>query len=199
IESIENPNSADSGPIAVFETKYVSPIEAISMIRQLMDFPDDKNVTADGGLRIAIDPVSGKILASGRGDLMKRVKAILETIDTVPEGALASGTPTIETPQVIVYGVGGADPNTVLSVLQTIFAGSTDMNLALDPATSSLIARAKPSQHATIQATIDELSGESKQVEVFKLSRLDPQLAVLSINKLFSVTGENASANAPKV
>jgi type II secretory pathway component GspD/PulD (secretin) len=199
VDSIENPNTADAGPIAVFETKYVSPLEAISMIRQLMDFPEDKNVTADGGLRIAVDPVSGKLLASGRGDLVKRVRAILETIDTPGEGAVEGGAPTIETPQVLVYGTGGADPNTVLSVLQTMFSGATDMNLALDPTTGSLIARAKPSQHATIRATIDELSGESKQVDVFKLSRLDPQLAVLSINKLFATTGENAAANAPKV
>lgn len=198
VDSIANPNSADSGPIAVFETKYVSPLEAISMIRQLMDFPEDKNVTSDGGLRIAIDPISGKLLASGRSDLIKRVRAILDTIDTAPAGA-DDGPVTIEMPQVQVYSVGGADPNTVLAVLQTLFADTTDMNLALDPTTGSLIARAKPSQHATIQATIEELSGESKQVEVFRLTKLDPQLAVLSINKLFAATGENAAANAPKV
>lgn len=199
VDSIQNPNSADSGPIAVFETKYVSPLEAISMIRQLMDFPDDKNVTADGGLRIAIDPISGKLLASGRSDLIKRVRAILETIDAAPAGVSDGGPTTIEMPQVQVYSVGGCDPNTALSVLQTLFADSTDMNLALDPLTGSLVARAKPSQHATIRATIDELSGESKQIEVFRLAKLDPPVAVLAINKLFMATGENASSNAPKV
>jgi len=198
VESIENPGSTESGPIAVFEMKYISPLDALSMIRQLMDFPEDKNGTEDGSLRIAIDPLSGKLLASGRSDLVKRVRAILETIDTPAAGVTTSGIPAIETPQLVVYGVGSADPNTVLSVLQTIFAGSTDMNLALDPQNGSLIARAKPSQHATIRATIEELSGEAKQVEVFKLTKLDPQLAVLAINKLFSQTGENAAA-APKV
>ncbi len=96
------------------------------------------------------------------------------------------------------YPVTSADPQAVLEVLQTLLVGMPDVRLAIDPKTGNLIAFARPAQHATIRATLQQLQGEAGQVEVIPLRVVDPQLAVLAINKLFG-TADGGNVNAPTV
>ncbi len=87
-----------------------------------------------------------------------------------------------------------ADPSEALAVLQTLLAGSPDVRLSLDAKTNKIIALARPSEHRTIQATLDQLEGQSPHVEVIQLRKIDPQLAVLTIGKFFSEDGKDSTS-----
>jgi hypothetical protein len=111
----------------------------------------------------------------------------------VGDGALA------DPPQLEVYTITDADPAAVLQVMQTLMAGLPDVRLASDAKTGNLIALARPSQQATIKATLDQMQQDGQQVEVIRLRIVDPQLAVLSINKLFGGGEDGEGRNAPLV
>ena len=71
-----------------------------------------------------------------------------------------------------------------------------DVRLALDPKTGNLVAWARPSEHATIKATLEELQRDARRFDVIQLRTLDPQVAVAAITKLFAA---DAGPGAPKV
>ena len=172
--------------------------EVLGVVRQLMGLPEDRNAAADGSLRIATDTLGTRLFVTGTEENVEKIKEILKLVD-VPNGL--DGTPgVIETPQLEVYSITAADPESVLKVMQTLMAGETEVRLDIDPKTGSLVALARPSQHATIKATIDQMQRDGRIIEVIQLRVVDPQLAVLSINKLFGITGEEgAGSRAPLV
>ncbi|MCE9605985.1 MAG: hypothetical protein K8U03_13905, partial [Planctomycetia bacterium] len=91
-----------------------------------------------------------------------------------------------------------SDPTSVLQVLQTLMSSHSDVRLTTDPQTGKLVALARPTQHATIRAVIEQMQREARQVEVLRLQFVDPQTAVSAINRLFGTGGEAAGAGAPK-
>ena len=86
-----------------------------------------------------------------------------------------------------------------LAVLQTLMANFSDVRLTTDPLTGKLVALARPAQHATIRATIEQMQREARQFEVIRLQFVDPQVAVTAIGKLFGDDSGAAAAGAPKV
>ena len=171
--------------------------EVLGVIRQLMGLPEDRNASADGTLRIATDTLGTRLFVTGTEENIEKIQEILKLVD-VPNGL--DGTPgVIETPQLEVYTITAADPESVLKVMQTLMAGETGVRLDIDPKTGSLVALARPSQHATIKATIDQMQRDGRMIEVIQLNVVDPQLAVLSINKLFGAGEEGGNARAPMV
>ena len=100
-------------------------------------------------------------------------------------GAAATPGALEGSPQVEVYTINTADPQSTLKVMQTLLAGLPDVRMDIDPKTNNLIVLARPAQHATIRATLDQMQHDARQVEVIRLRMVDPQMAVLSINKLF--------------
>ncbi len=85
-----------------------------------------------------------------------------------------------------VYELAPADPQTVLQVMQTLLAGSPGVRLATDANTGNLIALARPTEHATIRATLEQLRRQGTRLEVIPLRRLDPQVAAAAITKLLA-------------
>lgn len=160
------------------------PIEFMAFARPILQIPDGQNATPDGSVKIVPDDLAGRLIVSGKANMVETVKELVNKLDPQDAVVQPGGIPE-EKPQLIIYSVKLADPATVLQVLQTLLAGSIDMRLTLDANTGNIIALAKPAQHATIRATIDELEGKGGMVEVFKLRKLDPASAVLTINKLF--------------
>lgn len=198
IEAIENPQIPQDEEVAVIELQFISPSEFLTVGRQLLGMPENANATPDGSLRLAVDELGRRILATGKKERLARLQEIVKLVDVGMPGSENAGAP-IEQPQLEVYSVTNADPASVLQVMQTLLAGLPDVRLTTDPKTGNLVALAKPSQHATIKATLDQLQRDGSQVEVIKLRRLDPQAAVLAINKLFGGTDQAAAANGPKV
>lgn len=200
IDAVENPDKA-AGEVRPIELKNILAVEALPVVRQLLGMGEEENTLGDGDLRLAVDPLGSKILVRGKQELVDRVAEILRLID-IPGASAASATGVAETPQLEVYSTAGAEPNAVLKVLQTLLAGDDAVRLDVDPVTGNLVALARPYQHRTIRATIDQMQQDGQRVEVIQLNSVDPQTAVLAINKLFGVTAEKdkpTPMNAPKV
>jgi type II secretory pathway component GspD/PulD (secretin) len=113
----------------------------------------------------------------------------------VPEAARGvNGAPQLE-----VYAVSTADPDMVVKMLQTLLHNDPNVILTADKDGGKVVAFATPPQQATIKATIDQMQKESKQVDVIGLSNVDPQVAVVAINKLFGSNDEKPDPKAPRV
>jgi len=163
----------------------------------LLGLPENINSAPDGALRISPDALNARLLVSGKPDRVEKLEEIAKLLD-VPSAK--SGEPVdVEQPQLEIYTIGGADSNAVLLVMQTLLTGQADVRLAVDPKTGNLVALAKPSQHATIRATLAEMQKDASDIEVFFLRRVDPQVVTVAINKLFGGDEKGAGTGAPKV
>jgi len=194
LDAIENPSANDT--VRTFKINPATVDQVLSIVRQMFQIPADQTANADGTLRFAIDPAASRLLVSGTPEMLDRFSQLLQALDP---SAIDGGSSLESTPQLEVYPITSADPQMVLQVFQTLLAGMPDVRLAIDPKTGALVAWARPAQHATIRATLQQLQGEVGQVEVIPLRVVDPQLAVLAISKLFGTTGDSASSNAPTV
>ncbi len=183
------------GDIRAFQPVHVTVEDALPLVRQLLNIPPDAYADSDGSIRLAVVPLTGKLLVGGKPERVGQVVEIMKAVD-VPAPELTG--PGFEQPQLEVYDVGAADPASALAVLQTLLANYADVRLTSDPQTGKLVALARPAQHATIRAVLDQMQREARQFEVLRLQFVDPQQAVLAINRLFG-GGETASAGAPKV
>ncbi len=192
IEAVENPsiNEKDEN-VTTIPLQYVSPGEFLALARPLLGIPENLNAAPDGSLRMAVDELSGRLLVTGKPERVKKLQDLVAIIDiqAYTDDGASSGGP-LELPQLEIYTISVADPTSVLQVISTMLAGLPDVRLALDPKTNNLIALARPSQHATIVATLDQLQSQAKQVEVIKLRTVDPQVAVLAITKMFGASTE---------
>lgn len=86
LEAVEDPLGAHGDRVRAFDLRNVTPREAMSVIRQLMNIPDDKNATPDGSLRLVLDDRGRRILASGKGEQVRRVEDILRAVDVQAAG-----------------------------------------------------------------------------------------------------------------
>jgi len=199
LKRIEGPEGMVSSGLKTFRLKYARPEEVLPILRQLLEIPEEKNLAADGSIRVAQETGSDRLLVSGRPDKVARASEIIEGLDVPAPGAEGTGRLN-GTPQLEVYALNGCDGTSVLAVLQTLLVGQSDVRLSVDPKTSSLIALARPAQHATIRTTLAQLQHEGQRVEVIRLTRVDPQSALVSINKLFS-SGDpkQPSTTAPQI
>jgi len=197
LDRVEDPEGLRSVEFKAFELKNALPDEALLVVRRLLDMPDDATTAPDKSISLTADPVGARILATGKPEQLARVEEIVRMVDQPSSGAGAGGLPDLP-PQLVVYPIVSANPQSVLSVMQTLLENQPGARLALDETTGHLIAMAKPADHATIRATLEQLQQDARQVEVIQLTTVDPQLAVLSINKLFDVS-KDAGARAPQV
>jgi len=196
IDAVERPATPADQKVHVFPLKQVSAEELLVVARQLLGIPPEQNAAADGSIRIAVDPLGTRLFVSGEAETVTRFEEILKLTDVETgfnEGALA-----LETPQLEVYHVANADPASVLQVMQTLLAGLPDVRLATDPKTGNLVALAKPSEHRTILATLDQMQRDQSQIEVMQLRKVDPQVALIAINNLFG-GGAEGTPNGPRI
>jgi type II secretory pathway component GspD/PulD (secretin) len=198
IRGIEDPSLDMNDKVVVLKLKHILPSDLMLTMRPLMGMPEGVNATPDGSLRLAPDELSGRIFATGKPEKIAKLQDLVQVLDTPPEESLTPAT-AIETPQLEVYTITTADTDAVLQVLRTLLGGSVDVRLDKDAKTGNIVALARPSEHATIKATIEQMQKDTRQVEVIKLRKLDPQVAVIAINKLFGGDTETPSPSAPKV
>ncbi|NLY01996.1 MAG: hypothetical protein GXY83_38425 [Rhodopirellula sp.] len=191
IERADNPSGTAGEEVAWFELHFASPEEVLLIVRQLFNIPADQNAATDGSIRFALDPVGLRLLVSGNSQKLDQVRKVLETIDAPGSGAGVDTSPRAAL-QLEIYDVTPADPEAALKVIQTLMAGLPGVRLSTDPKTGNLIALARPEEHATIRATLDQMQRDAQRMEVFRLRVLDPQVAILAIGKLFSSEGPKA-------
>ncbi|MBN2292001.1 MAG: hypothetical protein JXM70_06215 [Pirellulales bacterium] len=191
LEQAEATGDPSKQDLKWFELTSVSPDEALALLRQIFEIPEGGNATADGSLRFATDPIGLRLLVSGSPERLTQVSKMLKTIDQSAFGQPAQAGKEAAL-QIEVYDIAPADPESVLKVMQTLLSENPGVRLATDPKTGYLIALARPSEHATIKATIDQMREDAQSVDVIQLSVLDPQLAVLAITKLFGADPQKA-------
>ncbi len=192
----EKPETLAAAKIQQITLEHAPAEEVLGVVRQLLRLPEDRNAAADGSLSIAVDALGMRLFVTGEDESVQKVRDIVKLVD-VPDGLGAVGPLSIETPQLEVYAISNADPESVLKVLQTIMAEEPGVRLDIDPKTGNLVALARPTQHQTIKATIDQMQSDARVAEVLQLRIVDPQLAVLSINRLFGSGsgGEEGAVN----
>jgi type II secretory pathway component GspD/PulD (secretin) len=201
IRRVEDPQGSGVSVLRPFDLEHADPDVVLPVLRQLMDIPEGANASSDGSVRIAVDPTRKRLLVNGKPERLSRIEEILKLLDV--SGAGASGTGVLnETPQLEVYSITTADSQNVLAIMQTLLAGLPDVRLTVDPQTGNLIALARPSEHKTIVATLQQLQRDVRRFEVFQLRVVDPQLAVLAINKMFNGSSDPklpANPTSPQV
>ncbi|MFM2094144.1 MAG: hypothetical protein RIS70_1268 [Planctomycetota bacterium] len=195
IESIENPEGRRDEKIEIMKLEHITTEEFLASARLLIGIGEN-NQMPDGSLKLAIDPTNGRILCIGRVDRLQRLEELRQVLDVESN---AGGAARIETPRLEVYQVNGADPASVLAVGQSLMTGFTDVRLATDPKTGNLVVWAKPAQHAVIKDALNQMQRDASEVEVIVLRRVDPQLAVVAINKLFGGDEKGVGSTGPRV
>jgi type II secretory pathway component GspD/PulD (secretin) len=193
VNAVEQPDAGAAG-MREFAFKYITLEAALPTVRQMLGIPAEAYSTPDGSVQITKSANGEKMLFRGTAQQAARLAEILRLID-VPEAARGiNGAPQLE-----VYAVTTADPEKVVTMLQTLLHNDPNVILTADKEGGKVVAFATPPQQATIRATIDQMQKESKQVDVIALSNVDPQVAVVAINKLFGSNDEKADPKAPRV
>lgn len=196
INAVEQPELGKPSKAGMreFEFKYLTFETAMPTIRQMLGIPAEAFSTPDGSVQITKSAIGNKMLFRGNAQQASRLAEILRLVD-VPEAAQGvNGAPQLE-----VYAVTTADPEMVVKVLQTLMRGDPNVVLTADKDAGHVVAFATPPQQDTIRATIDQMQKDAKSVDVIGLSNVDPQVAVLAINKLFGSTGDEPDPKAPRV
>lgn len=193
INAVEQPDHATAG-MRRFQLHYLTFDAALPTIRQMLGIPDEAFGTPDGTLHIARSAVGEELLVRGTAQQTARLEEVLRLTDVPEASSGVAGAPQLE-----VYPITSADPEAVFKVLQQLFEKEPDVRLASDPQTGYLVAVARPSQQATIRATIDQMQKDAREIDVIALSNVDPQVAVLAVDKLFGSLGDEPDPSAPRV
>jgi type II secretory pathway component GspD/PulD (secretin) len=193
VNAVEQPELGKAG-LREFPLKHVSFDAAMPTIRHMLGIPAEAYSTPDGTMQITKSAVGETILFRGTAQHAARLEEILRLID-VPEAAIGiDGSPQLE-----VYPITTADPETVLNVLKTLLRSDPNVTLTADKEAGQLVAFATPPQQATIRATIEQMQRDNREVAVIALTNTDPQVAVLAINKLFGSVDDEPDPKAPRV
>jgi type II secretory pathway component GspD/PulD (secretin) len=186
IEAIENPDG-DRKKVIEVKLKHVLAETVLVTARPLLALEPDVNTNDQ--INIATDAFGSRIFATGTEEAIEQLREIVVLMDIEHEESELAG-PALEAPDLRTYPISAADPATVNEVLQTLMAGLPDVRLAIDPLSNKLIAMARPSDHQLIVATLQKLEGDAPRFEVIQLRITEPDLMVMSINKLMGITEE---------
>lgn len=198
LRAMGDPNAAANSDVATIELEHIMPEEAFTVIRQMLGIPDELLAMPDGSLRMGTDIAGQRLMLTGQPERIDQVRKLLALVDVaLPQAEYDEGG-ILASPQLEVYPIVGADSQSAYDVVNTMLADA-QVKLAIDPKTGNLIALATPSQHATIRATLSQMSQGGQVIEVIPLDYVDPQRAVLAINQLFGAAGEEGAEGAPIV
>jgi type II secretory pathway component GspD/PulD (secretin) len=193
VNAVEQPDLGKAG-VREFELKYLTFETAMPTIRQMLGIPAEASGTPDNSMQISKSATDEKLLFRGTAQHAARLEEILRLID-VPEAAAGiDGAPQLE-----VYSLTQADPEAVEDALGKLLGDDPTVSLAADEDNGFLVAIARPAQQATIRATIDQMQKDARDVDVIRLANVDPQTAVMAINKLFGGMGDEPDPKAPRV
>ncbi|MFN7733031.1 MAG: secretin N-terminal domain-containing protein [Pirellula sp.] len=182
IERSEMPDAGRTSKIVSLTLKHMSADELLGIARPLLGLKDAVNVSEE--LSISTDAFGTTLYATGTPDKLQKLRDIVTQVDIEPSGA---STATASTEKAIVRShiPRGSDPQTTMDVLQTHFAGQTNIILGLDPKSNNIIAQATPTDHATIEEIINTLAGDASNFDVIELESMDVSAAISTLEKFF--------------
>ncbi len=182
IDRLDNP--AESGALRFVELKNITGNEALAIMRNLMGISQE-----DPSLRAVADLSDKKIWLGGRTDQIEKAIEIIQKIDE----SYSTAVKNYGELQFDVYSIDTADPQTFLTVCQTLLAGKPGIRLSIDPNTNSLIALAYLDDHKTIRATLEQMQTNSYRNEVIRLGKLTTAAAASAIEKFFGSATSSTS------
>ena len=191
IDRSEKPDGARSAKIVTIPLKNLSADEFLAIARPLVGLKDGINTSED--LSISTDPFGDKIWATGSADKLQKLRDIATQVDVKPSGEAATAI-AVDPPYFKSHRLLGSDPTTTMDVLQSTFAGQTNMKLSMDPKTNNIIADAIKSDHDKIDKIIAELAGQNSDFQSIPLVKLDTQTAMLTLEKFFGKQAKDATA-----
>ncbi|PAY19939.1 general secretion pathway protein [Rhodopirellula sp. SM50] len=165
--------------------------ELLQTARPLLGLEAAENSNDD--IRISVGLYGDRIYATGLRSKVSILENLIAKADQPLEGSADATEAEVARPVFQTHFVRVADPATVFEVLQTLLQDEPGTRVAIDPATNAIIAFATPNTHKQITEVIAKMEGSGENFEVFQLKRIDPAQALLTINKYFGVTEENAS------
>jgi len=197
IARVEDPAVGAAETVVELNLENVSAEEVLTIARPLLGLEADVNTGED--ISISVDMLGIRMFATGSADKLLMLKELIPLIDKAPAAVEGEDAREPEKLEPRTYLIQAASPELVLRVLQTMLANLPGVRLEVDSVSRKLIAMAHPSEHEQIKETIELLEGQTLQFEVIPVERIDPQLAVMAVNKFFGLTSgdEEGDAAAP--
>lgn len=171
----------------ILPLEHITPEDAMLTIRQIYQIPEEAYATEDGELRFSVDPTGRQLIVRAKADKTTSVRDLLKLIDVPIEGEDGDAV-VLEDPEFRSYSIRNSEPAIVLKVMQTMLAGQTEVRLDVSEETSMLFALARPEDHDRIQATLENMQGQSDKIEIFPLEILDADLAKTRIEALIGTS-----------
>ena len=133
LRKLADPKAMEPTKLKPFTLEHVDSEQALIVLRQMLRLPEGQNSDDEGLLNLSLDPSGSKLLVSGTSEHFERIDEILKLIDVPIE--FESGVGIADSPQLEVYSVTDADPESALGIMQTLFQEDESIRLALDPKT----------------------------------------------------------------
>ncbi len=182
IKKAENPESGRASKIVKIDLHHVSADEVLGIARPLLGMKDGGNTSED--LSVSTDTFGNTLFATGSNDKLMKLKDLVTQIDIKPSETNSVVTVT-EQPIIRRHSLVGSDPTTTMDIMQSQFAGQTNIKLTIDPKTNNIIAQATPSDHKIIDALIAEVAGQTSDFEIIQLDKMDTQAAMLTLERFY--------------
>ncbi|MCY2976403.1 MAG: hypothetical protein NTW52_17235 [Planctomycetota bacterium] len=185
LSRVENPDNVRGSKIVTIPLKFVTAEEVLAVARPLLGLKEATNQSED--LNVSTDTFGNTIYATGSPDKLQKLSDFVLQIDVKPDASGPTSV-TIEQPTLKTHRILSSDPDTALSVLQTLLAGSANVRMALEPKTNSIVASGTQADHKLIIDTLAELAGQNSSFNIVQLNRIDTQSAILTLEKFFGKT-----------
>ncbi|MEL6107287.1 MAG: secretin N-terminal domain-containing protein [Planctomycetota bacterium] len=164
--------------------------ELLQTARPLLELEPGENSNDD--IRIAVGLYGERIFATGLPSKISVLQSLIQKADQPIDGLGEAETAEVARPGFQTHAVRVADLTTVYDVLGTMLQDEPNTRVSIDPTTQSIIALATPETHQMITDVIAKMEGSGDDFQVFQLKRIDPAQALLTINKYFGTTEEDA-------
>ena len=173
--------------IRAYAITVAEPTNALTVLRELFaSRPERPEV------RLSLDTANRRLVAWASPEQHATIQTVLDEI----QGADADAAGQV---QLEVHALGNVDSESVTRVLRDVFIDAPLVRLIPDASSGNLIAMASPEQQSTIRATIEQLQGAARKLEVISLEVVDPFTAELAVEKLFDIDNGTAETEAPTV
>lgn len=177
--------------VVEIKLEHRSAEELLQTARPLLELEPGENSNED--IRIAVGLYGERIFATGLPSKISILQSLIQKADQPIDGFGETETAEVARPNFQTHPVRVADLTTVYDVLGTMLQDEPNTRVSPDPSTQSIIALATPETHQMITEVIAKMEGSGDDFQVFQLKRIDPAQALLTINKYFGITEEDAA------
>lgn len=180
--------------VRIFELGALDAERALAQIRPHIGL--DPLAMSGTGISLSFDAGSHRIYASGSREKLQTFESILKLIrDNDPPHSPDRGRAIFRT-----HPLAGADPQTVVSVLQSLLA-EEDIRLAPDATSNQIAVLATEDNHALVEKTIAQLAkGDAIEFKAIPLGDGDLRQTLALLHGIFGITPDKpAAVGSPRI